>query len=392
MYLSENVQKRLTSGFIRSMFEEGNLLKKKLGEDKVFDFSIGNPVMDPPAEFFAEMKKLSNTALSGVHSYMSNAGYVETREAVARQISAEIGMQFSSEDIIMTCGAAGGLNVVLKSILNPGDEVIIFSPFFSEFVNYIDNHGGIVKILPSDSSFIPDLGALESSLSQKTKAVMLNSPNNPTGVVYGSDFIIALTDLLKRKEKEFSRPIFLINDEAYRKLLYDGMQFPFIQPHYENSLTVNSHSKDLSLPGERIGYITIHPQCYLHDDLIDAMVYSNRTLGFVNAPALMQRIVTKLQNVTVALEEYEKKRDFLYENLTLIGYQVVKPGGAFYIFPKAPIEDDFAFVAELRKRNILTVPGTGFGTPGYFRIAYCVGQSTVENSISGFKKAFEKFN
>ncbi|HJX03527.1 MAG TPA: pyridoxal phosphate-dependent aminotransferase, partial [Dehalococcoidia bacterium] len=358
----------------------------------VFDFSIGNPVMEPPAEFFAEMKKLANAASSGVHGYMSNAGYVETRAAVARQISAEIGMQFSSEDIIMTCGAAGGLNVILKSILNPGDEVIIFSPFFSEFVNYIDNHGGIVKILPGDSSFIPDLAALESSLSQKTKAVLLNSPNNPTGVVYGNDFIIALTDLLKRKEKEFSRPIFLINDEAYRKLLYDGMQFPFIQPYYENSLTVNSHSKDLSLPGERIGYITVNPQCYLHDDLIAALVYSNRTLGFVNAPALMQRIVTKLQNVTIALEEYEKKRDFLYENLTRIGYQVVKPGGAFYIFPKAPIDDDFAFVAELRKWNILTVPGTGFGAPGYFRIAYCVGPSTVENSISGFTKAFEKFN
>lgn len=391
MYLSQNVQNRLTRGFIRRMFEEGVMLKEKYGEDNVFDFSIGNPNIPPPLDFFNELKKLSDIYIPGIHGYMSNAGFIETREAVARQLSKESEINFTTEDIIMTCGAAGGLNVILKSILNPDDEVIVFSPYFSEFDNYIDNHGGKIIILPSDDNFIPRLDLLANSINEKTKAVLINSPNNPTGRVYNREFIIQLTTILKNKEEKLSKPIFLINDEAYRKLVYDNVQFPFIQRHYTNSLSVNSHSKDLSLAGERIGYIAVHPECYAHDELVAAMVYCNRTLGFVNAPALMQRIVAKLQDVTIPLDEYQKKRDYLYSALREIGYKVVKPEGAFYIFPKCPIADDFTFVSELRQYNILTVPGTGFGAPGYFRIAYCVSQKTIEGSINGFRKAYQKY-
>ncbi len=391
MFISDSVQKRLTRGFIRSMFEEGNNLKKKYGEDNVFDFSLGNPILEPPAELIQELKNMIDDPQPGLHGYMSNAGYVETRLAVAKQMSQETGLKFSQDDIMMTCGSAGGLNVILKTILNPGDEVIIFAPYYTEFENYIDNHSGVVKILPTDSNYIPRLDILESSITAKTKAVLINSPNNPTGVVYGEDFMIELADLLKKKQKTFSRPIFLINDEAYRKLLYDNIKFAYVLKYYDNSLSVNSHSKDLSLAGERIGYITINPKCYMHEEMVAGMAFCNRTLGFINAPALMQRAIAKFQHLTISIEDYQKKRDFLYENLSKLGFEIVKPQGAFYIFPKSPIEDDFAFVADLRKFNILTVPGAGFGAPGYFRIAYCVSYDSVVRSMPSFKKAAEKY-
>lgn len=373
------------------MFEEGNRLKAKYGEDNVFDFSIGNPILEPPAELLEGLKDIVNDPKPGLHGYMSNVGYAETRAAVAAQMSLETGISFNEDDIVMTCGAAGGLNVILKSILNPGDEVIVFSPYYTEFENYVDNHGGVLKILPTDENYIPRLDILESSITVKTRAVLINYPNNPTGVVYHEDFITSLCNLLNKKQIELSMPIFLINDEAYRKLVYDNIKFVFIFKYYNNSFTVNSHSKDLSLAGERIGYITINPKCYMHDELIAAMAFSIRTLGFINAPALMQRTVAKFQNVTISIEDYQKKRDFLYDSLVKLGFRIVKPQGAFYIFPKSPIEDDFTFIADLRKWNILAVPGAGFGAPGYFRIAYCVKHETVVRSMESFKKVSEKY-
>ncbi len=392
MSISDNVARRMAAGsWIRRMFEEGAALKKQHGEENVFDLSIGNPVMEPPAEFYRELRHFVETAKPGRHRYMENAGYAETRAAVAAQLTCETGITFTMNDIVMTCGAAGGLNVVLKTILNPGEEVIIFAPYFAEFDNYIDNHGGITKVLPTDDQFIPRLDILESAITNKTKAIIVNSPNNPTGVVYRKDFIGKLAELLQKKEALFRKQIFLISDEAYRKIIYDGLDYPPVFHYYHNSVVVSSHSKDLALPGERIGYIAVHPECTQHDELLNGLIFSNRILGFVNAPALMQHLVRNLQHVTVSVADYQRKRDFLYSNLVKMGYSLLKPQGAFYMFPKSPIADDIAFVQELRQWKVLVVPGQGFGCPGYFRISYCVADRTLEGSLAGFKKAAQKF-
>jgi aspartate aminotransferase len=375
--------------WIRRMFEEGVSLKQRYGEERVFDLSLGNPVMEPPLELQQELKKLVENPPPGMHRYMENAGYPETRAAVAEQLSLETGVNFTMNDIVMTCGAAGALNVVLKTILNQGEEVIIFAPYFPEYINYIDNHGGVAKILPTDEQFIPRLDALESAIGAKTKAVLINSPNNPSGAVYSEDFMRQLGGLLNKKSGE--RPIFLISDEPYRKIIYDGLICPQVWHHYQHSIVVTSHSKDLALPGERIGYIAVHPDCTDKQALIDGLIYCNRILGFVNAPALMQHLVRQLQAVTVSVAAYQKKRDFLYERLTAMGYSMMKPQGAFYMFPKSPLEDDVAFVRELQQFRVLTVPGQGFGTPGYFRISYCVDDHTIEGSLDGFHKVARKF-
>jgi aspartate aminotransferase len=390
--ISDNVSKRMAEGsWIRRMFEEGDNLKKRYGVENVFDLSLGNPVMEPPPEFKQELKKVMKKPAPGMHRYMENAGYAETRAAVAVQLSHETGIKFAGNDIVMTCGAAGGLNVVLKTILNPGDEVIVFAPYFVEFGNYIDNHGGVIKVLPTDEQFIPKLDALEDAITAKTKGVIINSPNNPTGVVYSVDFVRQLGELLRAKEAQYGMQLFLMSDETYRKIIYDGLTYPPVFHHYRNSIVVASHSKDLAIPGERIGYIAIHPDCSQRDKLLNGFVFCNRVLGFVNAPALMQHVVKKLQHVTVSVADYQKKRDFLYGNLVKMGYSVIKPGGAFYIFPKSPLEDEVAFVNELQQWNVLVVPGRGFGTPGYFRISYCVNDKTLKGSLNGFKKAAKKF-
>lgn len=393
MSIADNVAKRMAAGsWIRRMFEEGTVLKKQYGEENVFDLSIGNPIMEPPPEFYTELKQFVERAKPGRHRYMENAGYAETRAAVAARLTSETGIRLTTNDIVMTCGAAGGLNVVLKTILNPGDEVIVFAPYFMEFDNYIDNHGGITKILPTDEQFIPRLDILESAITDKTKGVIINSPNNPTGVVYSEDFMRKLGKLLREKEAWFKTQIFLISDEAYRKIIYDGLVCPPVFHHYHNSIVVSSHSKDLALPGERIGYIAVHPECGQREELVNGFVFCNRILGFVNAPALMQHLVRNLQDVTVSVAEYQRKRDFLYNHLVQMGYSLVKPQGAFYMFPKSPIADDIAFVNELRQWNVLVVPGSGFGAPGYFRISYCVDDRTLEGSLAGFKKVAQKFS
>jgi len=391
--VSDRIQRSMAQGsWVRKMFEEGASLKRQYGEENVFDLSLGNPVMEPPAEFHQELKRLVENPLPGMHRYMENAGYSETREAVAAQLTLETGIKFTMNDIIMTCGAAGALNVVLKTILNQGDEVIIVAPYFPEYTNYIDNHGGIVRILPTDEQFIPRLDILDSIIGAKTKAVLINSPNNPSGAVYSEDIVRQLGELLSKKETQYGTQIFLVSDEAYRKIIYDGRKYPQVWSHYQQTIVVTSHSKDLALPGERIGYIAVNPACRQREQLVGGLIYCNRTLGYVNAPALMQHIVSRLQSVTVPVAEYQKRRDFLYEHLNEMGYSVMKPQGAFYMFPKSPLEDDIAFVRELQSWKVLTVPGRGFGAPGYFRISYCVDDRTLEGSLTGFGKTAQKFN
>ncbi len=392
MSISERVRRSMTEGsWIRRMFEEGAILKQRYGEENVFDLSLGNPVMEPPPEFKGELKRRVEHPLPGMHRYMGNAGYPETRAAIAKQLSLETGIGFTEENVVMTCGAAAALNVVLKTLLNPGDEVIIFAPYFVEYGHYIDNHNGVAKVLPTDEHFIPRLDTLAAAVSAKTKAVIINSPNNPTGVVYGEDFICQLGGLLDKKEAEYGMQIYLISDEVYRKIIYDGLKYPFVFPHYTQSMVVTSHSKDLALPGERIGYIAVHPDCHQREELMNGLIFSNRILGYVNAPALMQHIVRQLQAVTVSVAEYQRKRDLLYEHLVRMGYKLVKPQGAFYMFPRSPQEDDIAFVAELQKLMVLAVPGSGFGTPGYFRLSYCVTDQVIEGSLAGLEKAARKF-
>ena len=392
MSISDNVGRRMVQGsWVRKMFEEGTILKQRYGEENVFDLSIGNPMMEPPPEFSQELKNLVENPLPGMHRYMDNAGYPETRAAVAAQLSLETGIEFTMSDIVMTCGAAGALNVILKTILNQGEEVIVFAPYFMEYANYIDNHGGIIRVLPTNEQFIPDIDALEAVITARTKGIIINSPNNPSGVVYSEDIIHRLGDLLRRKETQYGTQIFLISDEAYRKIIYDGLKYPPVFHHYNNSIVATSHSKDLALPGERIGYIAVHPECSQREELIGGFIFCNRVLGYVNAPALMQNVVRKLQHVTVSVTEYQKKRNYLHSHLTDMGYSVTKPQGAFYLFPKSPIEDDVAFVIELRQRNVLTVPGQGFGSPGYFRVSYCVDHRTLEGALAGFKETGQKF-
>jgi aspartate aminotransferase len=375
----------------RRMFEEANLLKKKHGADNVFDLSLGNPIVDPPEEFKRVLKRLSENPMSGMHRYMENAGYEETRASVANQVSLENSIHCTAGDIVMTVGAAGAINVILKTILNPGHEVILFAPFFMEYDNYIDNHGGKTTIVSCDDNFLPDLDHMEKAINKKTRAVIINSPNNPTGVVYYQELIKEMGDLITRKEKHFNTQIYLISDEAYSNLMYDGLKYIPIFQEYHRSIIATSHSKDLALPGERIGYVAVHPDLENKTELIDGLIFCNRILGFVNAPALMQNIVRHLQHVSVSIPEYQEKRDFMYNNLHDMGYKLVKPQGAFYMFPQAPIENDVEFVHELQKHNVLTVPGRGFGTPGYFRISYCVNHTTLEGSLFGFRKVAEQF-
>jgi len=392
MSIAEKVRQNMAeASWIRKMFEEGAVLKKRYGEENVFDLSLGNPVVEPPAELKQELKRLANDPLPGMHRYMSNAGYPDTRSAVARQLQVETGLKFTMNEVVMTCGAAGGLNVVLKTILNPRDEVIILAPYFVEYGNYVDNHNGMARVLPTDDNFLPKLDILESGITSKTKAVLINSPNNPTGIVYSEKVLHQLGEILQQKEKQYNTPIYLISDEAYRKILYDGLKYPSPLLHHPQTIVVTSHSKDLALPGERIGYIAVHPDCTGKRELVDGLIYANRILGFVNAPALMQHLVKNLQSVSVSITEYQQKRDFLYQNLTVMGYVMTKPQGAFYMFPRTPTKDDVAFVRELQEHRVLTVPGQGFGTPGYFRIAYCVTDRVLEGSLAGFRQAAQKF-
>ena len=388
MAVSQKIRQFMAEGgWIRRVFEEGLALKAQIGAENVFDLSLGNPVIEPPAEFKNELRRLAEQPMAGMHRYMPNPGYMETRQAVADSLADETGLPFTGNEVIMTCGAAAAANVVLKTILNPGDEVIILAPYFFEYLYYIDNHDGVAVVVNTDEQFRLNIPAIEQAVTARTRAIIVNSPNNPSGVVYSPEEISGLAQLLERKQAEHGTEIFLISDEPYKRIIFDGMTFPQLVPAYDNSIIVTSHAKDLALPGERIGFIAINPNHRDKEELAGGFSFCNRTLGFVNAPALMQHVVRGLQGVSIDPDYYQKKRDFMYTALREMGYDTVKPEGAFYLYPKAPIEDDVAFTRDLLQWNVLVVPGRGFGTPGYFRISYCVEDWVLEGAAEGLAKA-----
>lgn len=375
------------SSWIRKMFEEGARLKAEYGADNVFDFSLGNPDLAPPPGFKSVLQALAAEDSPGMHAYMPNGGYPQVRAAVAAQIGTEQGVPLSQEEILMTCGAAGALNVVMKALLDPGDEVVILAPFFVEYTFYVDNHGGVPRIAATDAQFDINLDAIGAALTEKTKIVLINSPNNPTGQIYSAGALAALSGLLDEAGKKFGSTIYLVADEPYRKIVFDGYTVPSILQSSANSIVVSSYSKDLSLPGERIGYIAVHPGIADRKPMLNALTLANRILGFVNAPALMQRVIGQLQGVAVDCGIYARRRRLFCDILTGAGYEFVPPKGAFYIFPKSPVADEVAFVNILRDQKILAVPGRGFGAPGFFRLAFCVEDAVIERSAAGFKKA-----
>ena len=384
--LAEYISEKMSgSSWIRAMFEEGEKLRKIYGADKVYDFSLGNPDLEPPEGVKKALIRLAESEEPNLHKYMSNAGFPDVRAKVAAHIRRETGIPLSGKHIIMTCGAAGGLNVVLKTILNPGEEVIVFSPFFVEYLAYIENHGGKPVLSPCNTeTFEPDLSDLEKRITSSTKAIILNSPNNPTGVIYSSAILKKMAELIKKKETEYRTNILVISDEPYTKLVYDGCTVPSVLQIFSNSAVINSYSKSLALPGERIGYIAVNPSIEEADHLINGFIYSNRILGFVNAPAMFQKVIADSLEENVDTDIYRERRDLIYHHLRKLGYTCVKPKGAFYLFPKALIEDDIAFVRHAAKYNVLLVPGTGFGCPGYFRLSYSVSRKIIENSLPAF--------
>jgi len=378
------------SSWIRKMFEEGARLKAEFGADNVCDFSLGNPDLAPPPQFQTALMEVCADQGPGVHGYMPNGGYPQVRTAVATRIGSEQGMSLTADELLMTCGAAGALNVTLKAILDPGDEVLILAPFFVEYNFYVDNHNGVTKIVPTSEDFSLDLTAIEQAISAKTKAIIINSPNNPTGQIYEAEELKGLGNLLREAGRRNGTVIYLIADEPYRKIVYGNHTVPSVFAAYENSIIVSSYSKDLSLPGERIGYIAVHPEIADKGPLLGAMTLANRILGFVNAPAMMQKVVAKLQDTTVDCSIYARRRDLFCSILQEAGYQFVPPKGAFYLFPKSPLADDAAFVALLQEEKILAVPGRGFGMPGYFRLAFCVEDKVIDRSREGFARAIRK--
>lgn len=378
------------SSWIRKMFEEGAKLKAEFGADNVYDFSLGNPDLPPPPQFDEAILEIARDNRPGVHAYMPNGGYPWVRETVAGRMSEEQGVQVGHGDMLMTCGAAGALNVVLKALLNPGEEVILLAPYFVEYNFYVDNHGGISKVVNTDDQFNLDLQAIYASINEKTKAIIINSPNNPTGQIYPEEDLLALGKLLEEAGNRFGTTIYIIADEPYRKIVFQDHEVPSIFKASRNSLVLSSYSKDLSLPGERIGYLAVHPDMDDKLSLLDAMTLANRILGFVNAPAMMQRVVAELQNVTVDNSIYQKRRDIFCDILNKAGYSFLPPKGALYIFPKTPIDDDVLFCSYLQEEKILAVPGRGFGAPGYLRLAFCTDEKVITGAKEGFIKAYEK--
>lgn len=391
--ISEKIVADLSrSSWVRAMFEEGEKLRQKFGADNVYDFSLGNPDIEPPELVKQTLKDEVLADTPKMHGYMSNAGYFNVRAAIAEKLKAESGVPVEGQHIVMAVGAGGALNVVLKTILNPGEEVIVFAPYFGEYLFYIDNHGGKAVIADTDhTTFQPDPEILYKAITPKTKAVLINTPNNPTGVVYSRATLQKLNEVIEKREKEFGTEICVISDEPYSKIVYDGVEVPSIFSVFKRSIIVNSFSKSLSLPGERIGYIAVNPNMEDTALLVDGLIFSTRTLGFVNAPALFQRILPKSLDAKVDADAYGKRRDMLYDVITNAGLKCLKPQGAFYLFPKAPIEDDVAFCKEAVKYNLVIVPGKGFGCPGYFRLAYCVSEKTITGSKSAFEALMKEY-
>ena len=379
-----------SNGVIRKMFEEGIQLKQKFGAENVFDFSLGNPDLEPPAELLESLKNIANDNFHGSHGYMSNAGYPQTRLAMAKKTSLEQGVSVGADQIIMSVGAAAALNCVLKALLNDGDEVLVPAPYFTEYGHYCRNHGGTLVTVKTKEDFSLDLDAIKASLNTKTAAIIINSPNNPTGKIYTDEDIKGLADILKEHGNNTGRFPYIICDEPYRAIVYDNKKVSAVFPEYPYAVVVTSFAKNLSIPGERIGYIAVNPANPESKEMVNACILATRILGFVNAPALFQRVVTESWDAYCDYSLYEKRCKELCEILDYAGYKYAKPEGAFYLFVKVPEkwnDDDMAFCDHLKKFNILTAPGSGFGGKGWFRIAYCVSEQTILNSKEAFYKA-----
>ena len=375
---------------IRKMFEEGIEMKKIYGADKVYDFSLGNPDLDPPQKVVDAVKEVAADTSHGRHGYMPNAGYPETRAAMARKVSLEQGVKLESSDVVITAGAASALNCVFKTILNAGDNVIVPKPFFAEYRNYVKNYGGILQEVSTKDDFSLDVESIKKALNEKTAAVLINSPNNPTGKVYTESDIIALAECLKEHAAKSGRTPYLILDEPYRAITYDGKTVPTAFDKYDSSIVVSSFAKNLSLPGERIGYIAVNPKAEDAKNLIGGSIFSLRVLGYVNAPAFFQKVVQKSWDAEVDFSSYEKRRNLLMGVLDKAGIEYYRPEGAFYLFVKVPAKfngDDMAFSDHLKKFHILCAPGKGFGGPGWVRLAYCVDEKTIVNSQEAFIEA-----
>ncbi len=369
------------SSWIRRMFEAGKEMKLSYGTENVFDLSLGNPILEPPLEFFRVFQKIATNTSSGRHRYMSNAGFEDVREKVALYLRQKNLLNAEMKHIIMSCGAGGAINVILKTIMDPGDEVIIMAPYFSEYIFYIHNHQGKVVIAETDEQFDLDLAELDRKISPRTKAIIINSPNNPTGKIYNKKSLMGFMMLLKDREKKYQKDIYVISDEPYREIAFDDKKVTSIVSLYENAFMSYSWSKSLAVPGDRIGYIAVNPEMNDVNRVIDGLIFSTRILGFINATAVMQLAVGELLNATVKVSYYETKRDYIYKRLSEAGYEIAKPEGTFYIFPKAPGGDDLAFIQKAKQRRVLIVPGMGFGRAGFFRLSFCVDDRTIERGL-----------
>lgn len=381
------------SSVIRAMFEEGNRLAKLYGAENVYDFSLGNPNVPAPAEVNEAVKDIvDNEESTFIHGYMSNAGYEDVRQTIAESLNRRFGTHFNHTNIVMTVGAAGGLNTIFKTLLNPGEEVMTFAPFFGEYRNYVSNFGGkLVVVSPNTVDFQPKLDEFEAKITPKTRAVIVNNPNNPTGVVYSEETIKKLAAIMEAKQKEYGTEIFLISDEPYRELAYDGVEVPYLTKYYDNTIVGYSFSKSLSLPGERIGYLVIPDEVADSEDLLSAANVATRILGFVNAPTLQQKVVEKCLDAKTDLSFYNRNREDLYNGLKECGFECIKPQGAFYLFVKSPVADEKEFCNVGKKYNILMVPGSSFACPGYVRLAYCVSHETIVNSLPKFKELAKEY-
>lgn len=377
---------------IRAMFEEGKKMAAQFGAENVYDFSLGNPnVPAPEAVKQAIIDIINEEESTMVHGYMSNAGFEDVRDGIAQSINRRFGTHFGGDNLLMTVGAASGLNVILKTILDPGDEVIVFAPYFMEYGSYVRNYDGVLTVIsPNTETFQPNLVELECTITKKTRAVIINTPNNPTGVVYSSETLSKIGEILERKEKEYGTSILLISDEPYRELAYDGINVPYVTLFYRNTVVCYSYSKSLSLPGERIGYLVIPDEVEDSKAVIAAASIANRVLGCVNAPSLMQRVILRCVDEKVNLSAYNKNRELLYNSLREYGFQCIKPEGAFYLFIKTP-EDDRKFCERCKEHRVLLVQGSAFACPGYARIAYCVSYEQIERSLPAFKQIAQAY-
>ncbi|MEG1828627.1 MAG: pyridoxal phosphate-dependent aminotransferase [Cellulosilyticaceae bacterium] len=376
------------SSTIRAMFEEGKKLAAIYGSENVFDYSLGNPNVQPPETIKTAISDILNEESPNlIHGYMNNSGYEDVRNTIAEHIAIKHHVSITAANIIMTCGAAGGLNILLKTLMNPGDEVIVFAPFFGEYKNYVDNYDGHLVVIPADlTTFEPNLLALKEAITPKTKAVIINSPNNPTGVIYSEEAIKGLALLLDTAQKELGTSIYLISDEPYREIIFDDAKVPYILNYYDNAFIGYSYSKSLSLPGERIGYLVANSSMNDFEEIMAGLNVANRILGFVNAPSLFQRVIAKCLDSEVDISIYKRNRDLLYNHLISIGFDCIKPQGAFYLFPKSLIPDDKQFCQDAKQFNLLLVPGSAFGYPGHVRLSYCISYEKIEKSLEAFTK------